>query len=105
MKGHRTFRRLTFAELAAWQGQRPDALVLDARDAASHAKNGWPGSILLGAHNQDELLLRTNRRQPVLIYCYHGNASQNWAQMFADFGFTDVCDLIGGHAAVAPRTA
>jgi rhodanese-related sulfurtransferase len=40
-----------------------------------------------------------------LIYCYHGNASQNWAQMFADFGFTDVCDLIGGHAAVAPRTA
>ncbi|MFZ3139160.1 ankyrin repeat domain-containing protein [Polaromonas sp.] len=99
------FRRLTLAELGAWQGQRPNALVLDARDADSHAKSGWPGSVFLGRHNQDQLLLRTDRRQPVLIYCYHGNASQTWAQMFADFGFTDVCDLVGGHAAWVTGTA
>jgi rhodanese-related sulfurtransferase len=105
MKGQRTFRRLTLAELGAWQGQRPNALVLDARDADSHAKNGWPGSVFLGRHNQDELLLRTTRRQPVLIYCYHGNASQDLAQMFADFGFTDVSDLIGGHTAWLSATA
>ena len=105
MKGQRMFRRLTLAELGAWQGQRPDALVLDARDADSHARDGWPGSVLLGRHNQDTLLLRTSRRQPVLIYCYHGNASQTWAQMFADFGFTDVCDLVGGHAAWVTGTA
>jgi rhodanese-related sulfurtransferase len=99
MKGQRMFRRLTLAELGAWQGQRPDALLLDARDADSHARNGWPGSVYLSRHNQDDLLLHTSRRRPVLIYCYHGNASQTWAQMFADFGFTDVCDLVGGHAA------
>jgi rhodanese-related sulfurtransferase len=103
MKGQRTFRRITLSELGAWQSQRPDALVLDARDADSHARNGWIGSVFLGRHNQDELLLRTSRRQPVLIYCQHGNASQDWAQMFADFGFTDVCDLIGGHAAWMAR--
>ena len=105
MKGQRMFRRLTLAELGAWQGQRPTALVLDARDADSHAKNGWPDSVFLGRHNQDTLLLRTDRRRPVLIYCYHGNASQTWAQMFADFGFTDVCDLVGGHAAWVSGTA
>ncbi|CAN5207413.1 hypothetical protein BH10PSE16_BH10PSE16_22170 [soil metagenome] len=105
MKGQRMFRRLTLAELGAWQGQRPNALLLDARDADSHAKNGWPDSVFLGRHNQDQLLLRTDRRRPVLIYCYHGNASQTWAQMFADFGFTDVCDLVGGHAAWVTGTA
>ncbi len=105
MKGQRTFRRLTLAELGAWQGRRPNALVLDARDADSHAKTGWPGSVFLGRHNQDELLLRTSRRQPIMIYCYHGNASQELAQMFADFGFTDVCDLVGGHAAWLAGTA
>lgn len=103
MKGQRTFRRLTLAELGAWQSQRPNALVLDARDADSHARNGWSCSVFLGRHNQDELLLRTSRRQPILIYCHHGNASQELAQMFADFGFTDVSDLIGGHAAWLAR--
>ena len=105
MKGQRMFRRLTLAELGAWQGQRPGALLLDARDADSHARDGWPGAVFLGRHNQDQLLLRTSRRQPVLIYCHHGNASQTWAQMFADFGFTDVCDLVGGHAAWVTGTA
>lgn len=105
MKGQRMYRRLTLAELGAWQVQRPNALLLDARDADSHARSGWPGSVCLSRHNQDDLLLHTSRRRPVLIYCHHGNASQTWAQMFADFGFTDVCDLVGGHAAWVAATA
>lgn len=105
MKGQRMFRRLTLAELGAWQVQRPNALLLDARDADSHARDGWPGAVRLSRDNQDELLLNTERRRPVLIYCYHGRASQTWAQMFADFGFTDVCDLVGGHAAWTAGTA
>ena len=101
MKGQRTYRRLTLSELGPWQRQRPNALLLDARDADSHARDGWPGAVLLTPCNQDELLLRTDRRRPILIYCHHGHASQAWAQMFADFGFTDVCDVVGGHAARA----
>lgn len=99
MKGQHVFRRLTFGEVRAWLARRPDALLLDARDAASYSRDGWPGAVRLSADNQDALLLRTDRRRPVLIYCYKGNASQVWAQMFADFGFTDVCDLVGGHRA------
>ncbi|ABE34503.1 ankyrin repeat family protein [Paraburkholderia xenovorans LB400] len=99
MKGRHVFRRLTFDEVRAWLARRPDALLLDARDAASYARDGWPGAVRLSADNQDALLLRTDRQRPVLIYCYKGNASQVCAQMFADFGFTDVCDLVGGHRA------
>jgi rhodanese-related sulfurtransferase len=105
MKGQRVFRRLTVNELGAWRGRHPDALVLDARDADSHARSGWPDAVRLSRDNQDELLLRTRRGRPILIYCHRGNASQAWARMFADFGFTVVCDLIGGHAAWAASVA
>mgnify|MGYP006192648801 FL=1 len=106
MKGQRVFRRLTVAELGPWCAAHPNALLLDTRDAASHARDGWPGAVRLCSDNQDTLLLRTARTRPVLIYCYHGNASQTWAQMFADFGFTEVSDLIGGQAAwVAAQNA
>jgi len=105
MKGQRVFRRLTLPELGAWQAQHPTALTLDAREAGHHARDGWPGSVRLTRDSQDQLLLRTDRRRPVLIYCYHGHASQTWAQMFADFGFTNVCDLVGGHTAWASGMA
>ncbi len=106
MKGQRVFRRLTVTEVGPWCAAHPNALLLDARDAASHARDGWPGAVRLCSDNQDSLLLGTARSRPVLICCYHGNASQTWAQMFADFGFTEVCDLIGGQAAwVAAQNA
>jgi rhodanese-related sulfurtransferase len=106
MKGQRVFRRLTVAEVGPWCAAHPNALLLDTRDAASHARDGWPGAVRLCSDNQDDLLLRTARTRPLLIYCYHGNASQTWAQMFADFGFTEVSDLIGGQAAwVAAQSA
>ncbi|MFP3480632.1 hypothetical protein SB780_37915, partial [Burkholderia sp. SIMBA_057] len=69
MKGQRVFRRLTVNELGAWRGRHPDALVLDARDADSHARSGWPDAVRLSRDNQDELLLRTRRGRPILIYC------------------------------------
>ena len=99
MTGQRTFRRLTAAGLQPWLEQHPQALLLDVRDAAHHAQDALAGALRMSSQNQDTLLLRTDRHRPVLIYCYHGRASQTWAQMFADFGFTEVVDLIGGHAA------
>jgi rhodanese-related sulfurtransferase len=99
MKGQRVFQRLTALQLPAWRERHPGALLLDARDAVSFERDGWPGAVRLSGDNQDSLLLRTERARAVLIYCYHGNTSQTWAQTFADFGFTQVADLIGGQAA------
>jgi rhodanese-related sulfurtransferase len=93
-------QRLRADQVRAWLSTRPDALVLDAREARHHATSHLAGCTLLGRHNQDALLMARPKSRPVLIYCYHGNASQTWANMFGDFGFSDVADLIGGWAAI-----
>ncbi|MEY4417495.1 MAG: hypothetical protein RIQ53_4788 [Pseudomonadota bacterium] len=92
--------RLDAAAAARWLDDHPDALVLDARDARVHALGhirGARGQVLrLDGRNHEHLLMREPRERPVLVYCYHGNASQTYAGMFRDFGFTQVRDLIGG---------
>jgi rhodanese-related sulfurtransferase len=101
--GNAAFQRLTPTQAVTWLAAHPDALVLDARDARSHHAGCLIGptgpAIRLDGRNHEDLLQRESRRRPVFVYCYHGNASQTYAQMFADFGFATVADLIGGHQA------
>lgn len=94
------FQRLHLAQARVWLAERPQALVLDARDAQHHATSHLADSTRLDGRNHERLLMREPKSRPVLIYCYHGNASQTWAEMFSDFGFTDVADLVGGWTAI-----
>jgi rhodanese-related sulfurtransferase len=94
------FQRLSPAQAVAWLAAHPDALLLDARDAAHHAAGHVEGSVRLDGRNHERLLLREAKARPVLIYCYHGNASQTWASMFVDFGFGTVADIVGGWTAM-----
>jgi rhodanese-related sulfurtransferase len=89
-------QRLTAQDTPAWLAAHPTALVLDARDAQSHARGHLAGSLRLDGRNHEALLQREPRTRPVYIYCYHGHASRSYAQMFIDFGFRTVADLIGG---------
>lgn len=84
---------------AAELTQRDDVLRFDVRDAASFAEGHITGAQHLTQRNLSELITATNRRAPILIYCYHGNASQEYAQTFSDFGFTEVYSLDGGYEA------
>lgn len=95
------FLRLTASDAATWLASHPEALLLDARDAAHHARAHLPGSQRLDGRNHERLLMREDKQRPVFIYCYHGNASQTYAEMFSDFGFATVVDLIGGWEAWA----
>ncbi|WP_084267956.1 ankyrin repeat domain-containing protein [Azohydromonas lata] len=95
----RAFQRLSAAQAQAWLNAHPDALILDARAAQHHAAAHLSGSVRLDGRNHEMLLLREPRSRPVFVYCYHGNASQTYAQMFVDFGFQQVCDLMGGFEA------
>lgn len=90
------FQRLSAQNTPAWLAAHPTALLLDARDALHHAHGHMPGSLRLDGRNHEALLLRENKQRPVFIYCYHGNSSRSYAQMFVDFGFRTVADLIGG---------
>jgi len=92
----RPFQRLSAQDARAWLAAHPEALVLDAREAQHHAQGHLSGCLRLDGRNHERLLLREPKDRPVFIYCYHGNASRSYAQMFADFGFRDVVDLVGG---------
>jgi rhodanese-related sulfurtransferase len=100
LPGTTPWTHLTPEQAHAWLSERPDALVLDAREAAHHAAAQLAGSVRLCRDNHEALLTTTPRRRPVFIYCYHGHASQTWAEMFVDFGFKDVADLAGGWTAL-----
>ena len=93
-------QRLSPAQAATWLAAHPDALLLDARDAGHHAAGHVEGSVRLDGRNHERLLMREAKSRPVLIYCYHGNASQTWASMFIDFGFSTVADIVGGWTAM-----
>jgi rhodanese-related sulfurtransferase len=96
MNSTRRFQRLTASDASAWLAVNPEALILDARDARQHELGNMPGSVRLDGRNHERLLMTTPKDKPVFIYCYHGNSSQTYAEMFADFGFAVVADLIGG---------
>lgn len=70
--------------------------VLDARDRASFDQARIEPAVHLSSTNLDELIFGTPKNVPVLIYCYHGQASQTYAQTFVDFGFQEVYSLEGG---------
>lgn len=75
---------------------REDVLVFDVRDAASFAQGRIGAARRLSDANLYEALTTTPKSTPVLIYCYHGNASQVYAETFADFGFREVMSMDGG---------
>ena len=98
MSKERSYKRIdpaTAAQLLA----HGDVLVLDSRDPASFELAHIPNARRLSSENLDATLIGTPKATPVLLYCYHGNASQTYGQMFADFGFAEVYSLDGGFAA------
>jgi thiosulfate/3-mercaptopyruvate sulfurtransferase len=98
MNTSRTFTRIN-VEAASQLLSRDDILVLDSRDQASFDLAHIAPAKRLSSANLDATLIGTPKATPVLLYCYHGNASQTYGQMFADFGFAEVYSLDGGFAA------
>ena len=74
-----------------------EALVLDMRDPGSYEGGHIDGAEHVTEANIFNFLSGTPKDKPVLIYCYHGNASQVYAKTFADFRFTKVYSLDGGY--------
>jgi len=95
------YRRISAAEAVTLLAADPAPTIFDVRDMASFRKGHLAGAAQLA---EDRFLLwqkRLDKAAPVLIYCYHGNASQVFAQMFVDFRFTDVYSVDGGYEALA----
>jgi len=77
--------------------RRDDVLTLDVRDATSYAKAHIAGARHLSQANLSVVITAAAKTRPILIYCYRGHASQEYAQTFSDFGFAEVYSLDGGY--------
>ncbi|GED21350.1 thiosulfate sulfurtransferase GlpE [Halomonas halmophila] len=91
-----TFEHLNVTTLADWlEAARPLTLV-DIRDPASFAAGHLPDSQHLDNDGVPALLAEADRRQPLVVVCYHGNSSQQAAAWLAGQGFEEVYSLDGG---------
>lgn len=99
------FRCLAANEAAELIRNEPTATVFDVRDMASYQKAHVDGA----AHLSEDRLLawmkRLPKENPVVIYCYHGNASKTFAQMFIDFRYARVFSVDGGYEPLAVALA
>ncbi|MGD7037086.1 thiosulfate sulfurtransferase GlpE [Methylotuvimicrobium buryatense] len=91
-----------FNTLAAREAERligtGAPLILDCRELKDYRAGHIDHSMHLHERLRETLILKGDKRRPVLIYCYYGHASEHVAEMFCDFGFSDVYSLAGGFA-------
>jgi len=103
MRTRTSFQRID-VQRAASLFARDDLVVLDVRDAGSFDQSHIDGAQHLSSANLSAILGATAKIQPILIYCYHGNASREYAQIFSDFGLAEVYSLDGGYQAWRTRS-
>ncbi|PMR77489.1 ankyrin repeat domain-containing protein [Billgrantia endophytica] len=103
---------MTSAERAAYQClsavdaaslilAEPEITLFDVRDLHSYRQEHLERAMHLSEDRVPLWVGRLPKDAPVLIYCYHGNASKTYAQMFSDFRFRRVYSVDGGYRPLA----
>ena len=75
----------------------PGTVIVDIRDKVSFQAGNIPNSINLSDENIIDFLDSTDRKAPLLIYCYRGINSKDAAEYFVNNGFKSVFSLDGGY--------
>jgi thiosulfate sulfurtransferase len=78
--------------------QDAPVLILDCRALKDYRVGHIENALHVHEQLRDSLIRRGDKQQALLIYCYHGHASQHLAEMFGDFGFQQVYSLTGGYS-------
>lgn len=89
------YKQLTFQEAKALL-HKADVIVIDVRDEASYQAEHITDAIYLSVAELSHFCNNTDKKTPILVYCYHGISSQSVAQYLVDQGFSKVYSLIGG---------
>jgi len=76
----------------------PGTVIVDIRDKVSFQAGNIPNSINLSNEDIVDFLDSTDRKAPLLIYCYHGINSKEAAEYFVNNGFHTVFSLDGGYS-------
>ncbi len=98
MRQRTPFKRISVPEARSLLARKA-VLVLDVRDTPAFSRAHIKGAQNVSIGNLSEIINTTARSTPILICCYHGYASQEYGQVLAGFGYSDVYSLDGGFAA------
>ncbi|WP_395665464.1 thiosulfate sulfurtransferase GlpE [Methylocella sp.] len=98
----KSYRRVDVDGARAVMAQE-GALVFDVRDPGSYGRGHIEGARHLTMDGLGEVIQKAPKAAPVVICCYHGNASQEYARILTDFGFQEVYSLDGGYEAWARK--
>ncbi|WP_349616525.1 ankyrin repeat domain-containing protein [Azotobacter salinestris] len=99
------YQCLSAVEAAALIRAEPELSLFDVRDMHSYRQEHLDGAMHLSEDRVSLWLGRLPKDKPVLIYCYHGNSSKTFAQMFSDFRFARVYSVDGGYRPLATALA
>lgn len=73
-----------------------EVTLADIRDQVSFLASHIQGAGHLNNDNIEQFIADNPKDRPLIIYCYHGNSSQNAAQFFSQQGYTEVYSMDGG---------
>ena len=76
-----------------------DITIADVRDAGAYQASNIANSVHLSDDNVEDFVANGDKDKPLLIYCYHGHASQGAANYFDSQGFAEVYSIDGGFEA------
>jgi len=72
------------------------ATIVDIRDPSSFKAGHIPNAIHLSDGTVEQFIIDTDKKKPLIVYCYHGISSQGAAAYFSEQGFKEVSSMIGG---------
>lgn len=89
------FSRISTTE-AATLLEQDNAVALDVRDPQSYQQAHIPDAIFLDNTSIQAFIAETDTSSHLVVYCYHGNTSQQAAAYLAQQGFDNVYSVDGG---------
>ena len=70
--------------------------IVDVRDPVSFQNGHIEGATLLDNNTANHFIEHTAFDNAIIVYCYHGNSSQQASQFLVEQGFTEVYSVDGG---------
>ena len=102
---HAAFRCISATDAAMLIRAQPMAPLFDVRKLADYQSGHIEGAAHLGEDRLLAWMKRIPKESPVIIYCYKGNASKVFTQMFIDFRYQQVYSVDGGYEPLAAALA
>ena len=90
-----SFERIS-AETAKSKIDEGNVTLIDIRDEQIYENSHINNALHIDNHTIGDFIAEADKKNPLLVCCYHGNSSQSAAQFFTEQAFEEVYSLDGG---------